>query len=51
MTHNTLRQLINEQADLFFDWEGCDNQAIVTTVSAKLFAEHIAKLYARPQNK
>ena len=46
-----IRTLIDLEADRFFDWEGCSNQAIVTTTSAKLFAEHIAKLYCAQQDK
>ncbi|NLY58915.1 MAG: hypothetical protein GX071_10330, partial [Gammaproteobacteria bacterium] len=40
-----LKELIELELEHFIEWEG-DDKSIVTTVSTKLFAEHVAKLYA-----
>lgn len=40
-----LKELIEREVAGFLDWPG-DNKNIVTTVSAMLFAEHVARLYA-----
>ena len=44
---NLLKKLIEDQVHQFFDWDGCEDQHIVTTTSAKLFAEHVAILYLK----
>src|SRR5690625_3605536 len=40
-----LKEMIEREISGFLDWPG-DNKHIVTTASAKLFAEHVAQLYA-----
>lgn len=43
----SLREIIEREADRFFEWPSAD-KSHVTAVSTKLFAEHIATLYASP---
>lgn len=43
----SLREIIEREADQFFEWPSAD-KSHVTAVSTKLFAEHIATLYASP---
>jgi hypothetical protein len=45
-SQDNLRLMIEREADIFFDWSDCKDKRAVTTVSAKLFAEHIAKIHA-----
>lgn len=40
-----LKELIEREMESFIEWDG-DDKSIVTTTSAKLFAEHVAGLWA-----
>lgn len=40
-----LKDLIEREIDQYLEWP-TEDKSIVTTASAKLFAEHVARLYA-----
>ena len=40
-----LKEMIEQELDQYLEWPTAD-KSHVTTVSAKLFAEHVARLYA-----
>ncbi|WP_285275277.1 hypothetical protein [Halopseudomonas bauzanensis] len=42
---NDLKKLIEHELEYYLEWPATD-KSIVTTTSAKLFAEHVAKLWA-----